>query len=234
MTKDLEGVWVVGYGSLIYKPPPHWKYRASGIVHGFTRRFWQSSVDHRGTPDSPGRVATLVPFDGITHNVELQKDLETWSSKDVKTANDLKLLGVAYYIPPEHAQSVTEQLDVREQNGYTAHRIHIHLHAPKNEEQELAEILHKLPIDECTGKHVLQSMVYIGTLDNEAFVGPEHVHDTAKVISRNEGPSGHNYEYLKLLHDSLTDMAKELGEPLEEIEDRYLDSLLKHTELLRT
>ncbi|QEU59833.1 hypothetical protein KDRO_C03550 [Kluyveromyces lactis] len=46
MTKDSEGTWVVGYGSLIYKPPPHWKYKVNGIVYGFKRRFWQSSIDH--------------------------------------------------------------------------------------------------------------------------------------------------------------------------------------------
>ncbi|CAH01571.1 gamma-glutamylcyclotransferase [Kluyveromyces lactis] len=234
MTKGSEGIWVVGYGSLIYKPPPHWKYKVNGIVYGFKRRFWQSSIDHRGTPDSPGRVATLIPFDGITNNAEFEKDLRTWNSKVVAKQDDLKLLAVAYYIPPEHAQFVTEHLDVREKNGYTAHRIFIHLQPPKSEPLELQALLHKLPVHETTGKHILDSLVYIGTSDNEAFIGPEDINVTAKVISHNLGPSGPNYEYLKLLHDSLTEMADELGQSLEEIEDSYLDSLLKQTEQLRS
>jgi len=56
--------WVFGYGSLLWRPgfEPLETRRAS--LAGWARRFWQASHDHRGTPQAPGRVVTLVPMTG--------------------------------------------------------------------------------------------------------------------------------------------------------------------------
>ena len=87
---DHSQVWLFGYGSLIYKADfPYVEQRPASIRH-WARRFWQGSHDHRGTPDAPGRVVTLVP------------------------QRDAVCVGMAYLITP----AVFTQLDVREKNGY--------------------------------------------------------------------------------------------------------------------
>lgn len=82
--------WLFGYGSLLYKAGfPYLECRAA-TIRGWSRRFWQGSHDHRGTPAAPGRVATLVEASGAV------------------------CTGMAYRVTPE----VLQPLDVREKNGY--------------------------------------------------------------------------------------------------------------------
>ncbi|MFL1406842.1 gamma-glutamylcyclotransferase [Marinobacter sp. M1N3S26] len=86
----LDDVWLFGYGSLIYKVDFPYLERRVASIQGWARRFWQGSHDHRGTPASPGRVATLVEAPGET------------------------CLGMAYRVSPD----TFEHLDHREKNGY--------------------------------------------------------------------------------------------------------------------
>lgn len=83
-------VWVFGYGSLIYKADFPFIDRRRARIRGWVRRFWQGSHDHRGTPEAPGRVVTLV------------------------AESDVECVGVAYLVAP----SVFDHLDHREKNGY--------------------------------------------------------------------------------------------------------------------
>ena len=86
--------WVFGYGSLLFRAEFPFNERRVARIHGFTRRFWQSSPDHRGTVAAPGRVVTLI---------------ENPASS---------VLGVAYRIPREQSYAVLSDLDERERAGY--------------------------------------------------------------------------------------------------------------------
>ncbi|WP_048308423.1 gamma-glutamylcyclotransferase [Halomonas sp. PR-M31] len=101
-----DAIWLFGYGSLIWKAGFPYLERRPAYIHGWVRRFWQGSHDHRGTPEAPGRVATLVRQAGaICH-------------------------GMAYRITPE----TLGPLDVREKNGYL--RLVTELHFEKSERIE--------------------------------------------------------------------------------------------------
>ncbi len=88
-------IWLFGYGSLIWKADFEYLERRPAAITGWARRFWQGSHDHRGTPEAPGRVATLIRAEGAVCH------------------------GMAYRITPE----VLAPLDVREKNGYLREKV---------------------------------------------------------------------------------------------------------------
>jgi cation transport regulator ChaC len=96
--------WIFGYGSLIWRPSFAHVDSRPAHLHGFARRFWQASVDHRGTPEAPGRVVTLVSRPG-----------------------DL-CAGVAFRVAPEAVADVLAALDERERGGYVRRRVTVCLH----------------------------------------------------------------------------------------------------------
>lgn len=87
-------MWIFGYGSLIWKPGFEYLERHLAYVHGWRRRFYQGSFDHRGVPGAPGRVVTLVP----------EAEEKCW--------------GMLFKIDSEHAEQVVARLDHRESGGY--------------------------------------------------------------------------------------------------------------------
>jgi len=87
---------VFGYGSLIFKPPPHVISQVPGYLKGYVRRFAQMSHDHRGTPENPGRVVTLVH----------KEDWDAFSGSDPFPDDDV-VWGIAYTIDPAHESEIT-------------------------------------------------------------------------------------------------------------------------------
>lgn len=221
----MVGMWIIGYGLLIFKPPPHTAFRVSGYLKGFLRRFWQSLLDHRGTPEAPGRVVTLLTLQDLQSHSRFHGDLHMYELRGHETEteehvedhllkndacitdttrrisqlapDDLRVWGVAYYVPAEHVDEVKAYLDVREQDGYSTHTVPFHvLNYPTT--SEAAAVLDTIPRTE-NGDYYIESVIYIGTIENESFVGPESIEHTADTIRRSAGPSGPNSEYLRQL-----------------------------------
>ena len=95
---DQQELWLFGYGSLIFKVDFPYLERRPATIYNWQRRFWQGSHDHRGTPDAPGRVATLIEKPGAT------------------------CMGMAYRVTP----AVFDHLDHREKNGYLRFTTEMH------------------------------------------------------------------------------------------------------------
>ncbi len=88
------GTWIFGYGSLIWKQGFPFAEARPALLHGWERRFWQGSTDHRGVPEFPGRVVTLVRSMGAACR------------------------GVAFRLGHRDRDDVIENLDHRERGGY--------------------------------------------------------------------------------------------------------------------
>ena len=85
-------VWLFGYGSLIWQPGIDYLECQRARLRGWERRFWQGSHDHRGLPDDPGRVVTLIEnvkghCDGMAYLVERGVVVETFEALDYREKN---------------------------------------------------------------------------------------------------------------------------------------------------
>ncbi len=85
---------VFAYGSLIFRPSRFFGERRAAAVRGYRRAFRQASPDHRGTPDRPGRVVTLLREEGAT------------------------CCGVVYEVRDAEIDPALAELDDRESAGY--------------------------------------------------------------------------------------------------------------------
>jgi cation transport protein ChaC len=107
--------WLFGYGSLIWRPDFDYLRRRPARLHGWSRRFWQGSHDHRGLPDAPGRVVTLV------------RDPDGFCD------------GMGYLVDAAVIEDTFATLDHREKNGYERHPVRLAFDDPGAEEDAAAD-----------------------------------------------------------------------------------------------
>ena len=91
--------WVFGYGSVIWAPDFRFEERTRARLKNYKRWFAQASGDHRGTPENPGIVVTLLDAPGD----------DCW--------------GVAYRVSPDHVAPTLARLDYREKQGYRRQKV---------------------------------------------------------------------------------------------------------------
>ncbi|KAM5499120.1 hypothetical protein McanMca71_006478 [Microsporum canis] len=190
-------LWVFGYGSLIWKPPPHYDQRIAGYIKGYVRRFWQASTDHRGTPDAPGRVVTVIERSFWESLSDPQRDLE-------QTTEGSLVWGAAYHIPASHAEEVSAYLDDREIDGYSVH--YTPFHPCSKNEVHINSSPRGPTAESTTSPQPMKCLVYIGLPTNTQFLREPALREpdaVAKVIYASRGQSGENKDYLYSLETAL-------------------------------
>ena len=174
-----DDLWVFGYGSLIWRPAIPFREKRPGYIVGFKRRFWQASTDHRGTPEAPGRVVTLLPEPGAV----------CW--------------GMAYRVAGDDVEGVLAKLDYREKGGYE--RLYREVHF----DGSLGGSLGSSPgssLGRSLGRSPIRALLYVATADNPHYLGPTAIEEIARVVRSARGPSGANLEYVLRLAEALEAM----------------------------
>ena len=108
-----DDLWIFGYGSLVWRPDFPFAQSRFGFVTDWVRRFWQGSTDHRGSPEYPGRVVTLVHRPGA----------RCW--------------GTVYRVHPRDREQVLAHLDHRERGGFDREEMKVEVRAGDGRSEQL-------------------------------------------------------------------------------------------------
>ncbi|CAH7684116.1 ChaC-like protein [Phakopsora pachyrhizi] len=155
----MEGFdYIFGYGSLIWKPPPHVIENSVCYIKGYTRRMAQYSHDHRGTPENPGVVVTLVPTPEWKSLPGSELEDLFINSTSSSSSENSHVYGLVYKIDPRFKKQTKEYLDEREKDGYETTVVELFTKDSNNQEKRL-----------------------------ENFCGPKDLNQLAQIIQRSHG-----------------------------------------------
>ncbi|XP_028775004.1 gamma-glutamylcyclotransferase 2-3 isoform X1 [Neltuma alba] len=167
-------MWVFGYGSLIWKAGFPFDESVVCFIRGYRRVFHQGSTDHRGTPEYPGRTVTIEPAEGEV----------CW--------------GVAYKISKKEDQEIAFT-----RLHYACQARYLEVREKQYDKKAYLDVFTELT---ATVPAISGVMVYIASPDksvNKNYLGPASVEEIARQITRAEGPSGPNRDYLFQLEKAL-------------------------------
>ncbi|KAL3316067.1 Glutathione-specific gamma-glutamylcyclotransferase 1 [Cichlidogyrus casuarinus] len=189
--KTTGKLFVFGYGSLIWKPNFPFSRSWVGYVQGYQRRFFQATTTHRGTPENPGRVATLI------------------SSNSAYT----RVWGVAFEVSQEeHINQALKHLAEREMitGGYRLDQVEFHAYKQRSESFEPntgQKLIQEIPKERRQDRRSMIVQVYIATRGNAQYFGDALLEVQAYQIAIAHGNCGRNFEYLfKVCHFMKTEV----------------------------
>ena len=119
-----SGLWVFGYGSLIWHPGFEFDDKRVAVLHGYRRAFCMTSIVYRGTPERPGLVLALDEEPGAhctgiayyvaeaaaeaTHAYLRERELVSYAYEEARVMLELAggdaVEALAYVSNPAHPQ----------------------------------------------------------------------------------------------------------------------------------
>ncbi len=180
-----SSLWIFGYGSLVWRPAfPH-RRSCHAFLDGWVRRFWQGSTDHRGLPERPGRVVTLVREASAR-----RYEADAGASGRGEPA---RCWGRAFEIEADDPDGVLARLDHRERGGYA--RLDVEIGLIEAEGSRPGSTTERV-----------RGLVYVAHPRNRNYLGPAAITSIAEQIAWARGPSGPNPEYVFELERSLAEI----------------------------
>ncbi len=156
-----NGIWVFGYGSLIWNPGFEYRSVQRATLKGFRRAFCLWSVHYRGTRDHPGLVLGLDPMAGA------------------------RCEGVAYFVAPDQAGAVHRYLRARELVSYAYHERFLPLRLADGEEvQALCYIVDPAHSQYAGGLALAEQARVIGAAAGSAGPNIEYLQNTARHLEK--------------------------------------------------
>jgi len=152
-----NGIWVFGYGSLIWNPGFAFETKQRACLTGFDRAFCLWSVHYRGNEAQPGLVLGLDPAEGVACE------------------------GVAYYVAPKNAEQVHLYLRARELVSYAYHeRLEALTLADGQQVQALCYIVDPAHSQYAGGLSLAAQAQVISSAQGSAGPNLEYLHNTAE------------------------------------------------------